>query len=117
MGVGVRVVAGVCVVLIVAMIVLFVVSTREMGLLAGLRHVAGTWWGVTTLADLGVGLVFMSAWICLLERRPWTRPLWVVAMFLLGNFTTLVYVLVRCRGAKTVHELFLGRSAGDGAIE
>lgn len=109
MGTGVRIVAGVCVLSIVAMIGLFVVSTREMGLLAGLRAVAGTWWGVTTLADLGIGLVFVSVWVCLLESRRWARPMWVVAMFLLGNFTTLVFVLMRCRGARSVREVFLGR--------
>lgn len=109
MGSGVRIVAGVCVLSIVTMIGLFVVSTREMGLLAGLRAVAGTWWGVTTLADLGVGLVFVSVWMCLLERRVWARPLWVLAMFLLGNFTTLVFVLMRCRDARSVREVFLGR--------
>ncbi len=109
MGTGVRILASVCVVSICAMMVLFVVSTREMGLISGLRSVAETWWGITTLADLGVGLVFVAAWICLLEKRTWTRVPWVVSVFLFGNFATLVYLLLRCRAASTVRQVFLGR--------
>lgn len=109
MSVGVRLLAGSCVVAIAAMIVLFAVATREMTLWAGLRIVAGTWWGITTLADLGVGLVFVAIWMCLLERRWWRRAVWVVAVFGLGNFATLVYLLIRCRGASSIRGVFLGR--------
>lgn len=105
---GVRIVAALCILSIVAMLWLFVVSSQEMGLGAGLREVAGTWWGITTLADLGVGLLFVSLWICLLERKTWSKPLWVLAVFMLGNFTTLIYILVRCRRARSIRELMLG---------
>jgi hypothetical protein len=105
---GVRIVAALCVLSIVAMLWLFVISSQEMGLSAGLREVAGTWWGITTLADLGVGLLFVALWICLLERKAWARPLWVLAVFMLGNFTTLIYILVRCRRARSIRELILG---------
>lgn len=105
---GVRIVAALCIVSIVAMLWLFVVSSQEMSLGAGLREVAGTWWGITTLADLGVGLLFVSLWICLLERKAWSKPLWVLAVFMLGNFTTLIYILVRCRRARSIRELVLG---------
>jgi hypothetical protein len=107
MSIGVRVLATFCVISLVGMLWLFVVSTREMGLLSGLREVASTWWGVTTLADLAVGLLFVSTWICLTERHPWARPLWIVAVFLLGNFTTLVYLLIRCRRANSLRRVFM----------
>ncbi|MCW5768752.1 MAG: hypothetical protein KIT19_08705 [Phycisphaeraceae bacterium] len=106
---GVRVFASVCCGLIAAMIGLIVASSLEMGLVAGLRLVAGSWWGITTLADLGVGLLFVMAWLCLLERRVWARVLWFAAVCLLGNLATLVFLLVRCRDAVTVREVFLGR--------
>lgn len=107
MTLGVRLLATACAVSIGAMLVLFVVSARQMGLVAGLREIAATWWGVTTLVDLGAGLLFVSAWICLTERRVWARPVWVLAVFMLGNFTTLVYLLVRCRGAGSFREVIL----------
>ncbi|MBX3362931.1 MAG: hypothetical protein KF912_02165 [Phycisphaeraceae bacterium] len=106
---GVKVLASVCCVLIAAMIGLIVVSSLEMGLIAGLRLVAGSWWGITTLADLGVGLLFVMVWLCLLERRVWARVMWVVAVCMLGNLATLVFLLIRCRDALTVREVFLGR--------
>lgn len=108
MSASVRIVAAVCVLLLLAMVAIFVVSAREMGLIAGLRSVAGTWWGVTTLVDLGVGLAFVAGWMWMLERRSWARPLWVIAVFLLGNFTTLVFLLLRCRRARSVREIVLG---------
>lgn len=104
---GVRLLAAACVVSLGAMLVLFVVSARQMGLVAGLREVAATWWGITTLVDLGAGLLFVIAWICLTERRVWARPFWVLAVFMLGNFTTLIYLLVRCRGASSFREVLL----------
>lgn len=93
--------------LIAAFLAMFVASSLEMSLGAGLAAVAGTLWGVTTLADLGVGLVVIAIWIALLERTPARSIPWIVALFLLGNFTTLVYLLVRCRRAPSFRSLFL----------
>jgi len=104
---GVIAVAIACLVLIIAFLALFVASSLEMSLGDGLVRVAGTLWGVTTLADLGVGLLFIAVWIALLERSSLRAAPWIVAIFLLGNFTTLVYLLVRCRQAETLHALFL----------
>lgn len=86
----------------------FVVASLEMNLGEGLRVVASTWWGVVTLADLGAGLVFIALWIALLERRVWPTAAWIVGLFLLGNFTTLAYLLVRCFRYRTLREVVLG---------
>lgn len=93
--------------LIIAMLASFVWASLEMSLARGLASVAGTRWGVVTLVDLGIGLVFVAAWIALLEKSPRRALPWIVAMFLLGNFTTLVYLLWRCRRARTLADLIL----------
>jgi hypothetical protein len=77
-----------CLLAIAGMLALFVFSALEMSLGAGLADVAGTLWGITTLVDLGAGLIF-------------------VAIFLLGNFTTLVYLAVRCTRHQSLEGVFL----------
>lgn len=95
-----------CLLAIAGMLALFVFSTLEMSLGAGLADVAGTLWGITTLVDLGAGLIFVAIWIALLERGPRAIP-WIIAIFLLGNFTTLVYLAVRCTRHQTLEGVFL----------
>lgn len=104
---GVRALAVLLAALIVGLLVLFVVSMREMSLLAGLRNVASTWWGITTLADLGIGLVVVALWMIALERRPMRAFAWILALLLLGNLTTAVYLLLRCRRASHVRDVFM----------
>lgn len=109
---GPLIVALVSTLSIIAMLVLFVVSSFEMSLGAGLKDVAATWWGVTTLVDLGAGLLFIAVWICLLERSAWRSVPWIIALCGLGNFTTLVYLLVRSLRQPTIRDVFLTPRSG-----
>jgi hypothetical protein len=102
-----RPVAAILLLAIVLMLASFVWASLEMSLAAGLAAVASTRWGVVTLADLGAGLVVVSAWIALLERSAVRAVPWIIAMILLGNFTMLVYLLWRCRRATSLHDLLL----------
>jgi len=106
---SVAVLLGACVASSLGMLVLFVLSSLEMSLGAGLADVAGTLWGVTTLADLGAGLVFVAVWIAVLERSAARAAPWIIAVFLLGNFTTLIYVSVRCFRYKRLEDVLLAR--------
>ena len=106
---SVAVLLGVCIASILGMLVLFVLSSLEMSLGAGLADVAGTLWGVTTLADLGAGLVFVAVWIAMLERSALRATPWIIAVFLFGNFTTLVYLAVRCFRYPTLEDVLLAR--------
>ncbi|MCC5785541.1 MAG: DUF1475 family protein [Phycisphaerales bacterium] len=87
---------------ILGLLVLFVVSSLEMSLGAGLRAVASTLWGVTTLADLYIGLLFIAVWIWFVERCRWPALVWTVALVFTGNFATAVYVLQRAIRKKTL---------------
>ena len=91
-----------------AMLALFVWSSLEMNLAAGLSELVSTRWGITTLADLGAGLAFVALWIALLETRPWRTACWWIALAGLGNFTTLVFILVRALKAPNRRQLVLG---------
>jgi hypothetical protein len=113
--VSVVLVAAFCALSLVAMLVLFVFASLEQSLLDGLAAVSGTLWGVTTLVDLAAGILFVATWIALLERSVARTAPWLVGLGLLGNFTTLVYVLVRCRGAATLCDVFFTpRPSADG---
>lgn len=107
MSIGVKLVAaffGLCVVVLTGLIVR---SSFEMSLAAGLRDVVGTWWGITTMFDLYVGLILVAIWICAVERRVWPSAGWILGLMLLGNFAAALYVLNRARRARTVAEIFM----------
>ncbi|MCA9280415.1 MAG: DUF1475 family protein [Phycisphaeraceae bacterium] len=104
---GTLVVGGLLVLVLVGFIASFVVAAREMSLGEAMRDVAETRWGIVTLADLGAGLMFAALWISMLERRAWRATAWIVGLFLLGNFTTCLYLLVRCVKYRTLREAVL----------
>lgn len=104
---GVKALAALCVLSLMGLLALFVVASLEMSLGAGLADVASTWWGITTLVDLGLGILIVLGWIWLIEQRWWARLGWTLAMFGLGNFTALIFLLVRCRRASSLREVVL----------
>ena len=82
-------------------------ASSHESVLAGLNRMLVDPWGIVTLLDLSVGLLFVAAWIAVIEPRPLCAGCWIVTLFLLGNVVTLVFLLWRTRDAKHFHELFL----------
>lgn len=80
---------------------------------ASLWHLLADPWGVVTLLDLSVGLLFVAAWIGIVEPRPWCAAGWIVALFILGNVITLVFLLWRTRDARRFADLFLPSRRND----
>ncbi len=104
-------VAGLATAASLGLVALIVASALEMSLADGLADVAGTLWGVTTLADLGVGLVLVAGWMLALERR-WLHALpWILALAMLGNLATAIYVAVRCVRRGRLDAALLPRAA------
>ena len=89
-----------------ALLVLIVMSSMEMSLAAGLLATVDTGWGVTTMADLYLGLFVMTGWIAHRERSFPRTLAWFVGLCLLGNLTTLVYLFIASLRAKSVDDLF-----------
>ena len=65
-------------------------------------------WGLTTLTDLGLGLAISGLWITLLERSTWRAVLWWIALCLLGNLTTALFVAWRCATHRSLSAALLG---------
>ncbi|HPF37607.1 MAG TPA: DUF1475 family protein [Phycisphaerae bacterium] len=83
-------------------------ASRRANLWDALQSIAATPWGFVTLLDLYVGLFFVAIWIGILERRWWSAALWIIALLLLGNLVTLLYLSVRLRRRRTMSAAILG---------
>ena len=68
---------------------------------------------VGDLMDLSSGLLMASLWIAVREPKRGLRPLWWLALLLLGNMATLAFVLRCSLGAGSVREVFTGRRAAE----
>lgn len=91
---------------ILALLALIVISSLEMSLGAGLAATVDTWWGVTTMVDLYLGLFIFAGWIAHRERSAWRTLAWFVGLCLLGNLTLLMYLLLASLRASAVDDLF-----------
>ncbi len=74
---------------------LVVQASRQMGLVEGFRSVLTNPWGMVAMFDLYMGLLFVALWMGLLEKCWWKRMVWIVALFLLGNGITALYLALR----------------------
>jgi hypothetical protein len=91
---------------ILALLTLIVISSLEMSLKAGLAATVDTWWGVTTMVDLYLGLFIFAGWIAHRERSVWRTLAWLVGLCLLGNLTLLTYLLLASLKASMIDDLF-----------
>lgn len=57
-------------------------------------------WGVVTLVDVYAGFALFSGWIVSRERRGWQAACWIVALLLLGNVVSCIYVLAALQGSR-----------------
>ena len=103
----VKIVVLVCTFLLGALFAGIVLGVREKSLAESLGAMFFDIWGVVTLLDLYVGLLFVATWIAWLERRWWKAALWIAALASLGNVVTLVYILLRARKANSFAGIFL----------
>lgn len=107
MSLPLRLVAAAALVLLVLLVVAIFAAGLDKSLGAGFAAITAEGWGVVTLLDLYAGLLVIAAWIFALERSPRTALVWALALMLLGNVVTLVYLLRRARHARRFRDLFL----------
>ena len=88
-------------------------ASAQSHVLDGLRHLIANPWGVVTLLDLGIGLLFVAIWLALVEPNPWAAAAWIIALFLLGNVVTLAYLLSRTCRARNLRERVLPGHGSD----
>jgi hypothetical protein len=102
----------VCVVLLLCLILGSLMAQAQDGLWAGLARIMRQPWGVVTLTDLGCGLLAVAGWMCCLERRRGPLAGWLVALFLLGNISTVAFLLLRSLSASSLRQVFLPGNSG-----
>lgn len=108
-----RVTVIVCGILLGVLVTAILIASQHGSVLQGLRYVAADPWGVVTLLDLGVGLLFVAVWIALVEPIRWRAGAWVVALFLFGNVITLAFLLSRTCRARRLRDLFFPYRSGE----
>lgn len=74
------------------------------GVIDGIIAIARQPWGLVTLVDLYAGFLLAGAWICLTERRPALLALWLLLLACLGNWATMLYLLIRLVRSRTLRE-------------
>ncbi len=97
----------ICGTLLGLLLAAIVAASLHSSVIEGLLRIVADPWGLVTLLDLGIGLLFIAVWLTLMEPRPRYAALWIIALFLLGNVVTLGFLLCRTRHAKTLRDLFL----------
>lgn len=103
----------ICGILLGLLVAAILIASGHSHVLAGLRHVSADPWGVVTLLDLGIGLLFVAVWLALVEPSPWRAAVWIIALFVLGNVVTLAYLLSRTCRARRLRDLFLPSHSSD----
>ena len=104
---------GLCLGLLGALVWSIVRASLDAAVVVGLERIAADPWGLATLVDIYLGLVVVALWLWCVERRPWSRALWIPALFLLGNLVTAVVLLLRLRHARDLREWLLRPLPGD----
>ena len=102
-----RIVVVICGILLGLLVAAILIASGHSNVLVGLRYVIADPWGVTTLLDLGVGLLFVAVWLAVVEPKPWRAAAWIAALFILGNMATLAYLLSRTCQARNWRDFFL----------
>lgn len=107
---SVRMLVTICWLLLAAFIWLCIDAARQSGVLeGGAAMLEASRWGLVSLVDLYLGLLFIGAWMYFVSARRRWLPLWWVGLACLGNIATLLFVLMRCRGAGRLREVFIER--------
>ena len=102
-----RVTIVICGILLGLLLAAIIVASGQANVLEGLKGLLAEPWGMVTLLDLSIGLLFIAAWITVMEPRPLYAAVWILALLILGNVVTLVFLLWRTRNAKSFSDLFL----------
>ncbi len=102
-----RVTIILCGILLGLLLAAIIVANGQVDVLEGLKRVLAEPWGVVTLLDLSVGLLFVAGWITVIEPRPLYAAVWIIALLVLGNIVTLIFLLWRTRSANCFSDLFL----------
>lgn len=85
-------------------------ASQHENVLAAFVRLARDPWGLATLFDAYFAFLAVWFWIAWREASALSRAIWLVAIFLLGNFAIATYVLLALRREASLDGLFRKRS-------
>lgn len=95
-----------CVVLFALLLYGIVRASLVENVIVGGERVIRDPWGLATLVDAYCGFCVASVWIWAVERHKSVAVAWIVALMLLGNLASLVWLFLKARRAKELADLF-----------
>lgn len=101
-----RFIQALCVVRFALLLAGIVRASLVENVLVGGERVLRDPWGLATLADAYCGFCVASVWIWAVERSKAAAVLWIVALMLLGNLASLVWLFLKARRARQLADLF-----------
>jgi hypothetical protein len=97
-------VGGLCVALFVVLVYGIVRASFVENVVVGGERLIRDPWGLATLIDAYCGFCVASVWIWAVERKKSVAVAWIVALMVLGNLASLIWLGLRLRRARTLAE-------------
>ncbi len=81
--------------ILVAMLIVTVRSSLQIGLVDAWPGIAANPWAIATLWDAYCGFLTFFVWVAWRERSTLARVIWFLLIMTLGNIAMSVYVLIQ----------------------
>ena len=81
-------------------------ASIESNVFQGIKEMLALRWGVVTFLDFYIGATVIGVWICVIEKSIFRGVIWTLAIYLLGNLATLVYLARRAWISKNFSDIF-----------
>ncbi|MEX1081124.1 MAG: DUF1475 family protein [Halofilum sp. (in: g-proteobacteria)] len=108
-GRALRLLAGVCLLLLAAVLVYAVGYGYAWAQLGAIASIA---WGQVLLVDLYVGFALFAAWMLWREGPGLAAAIWIVALLTLGNLVSCIYIFnALYQARRDGHRFWHGRRA------
>jgi hypothetical protein len=99
-------VLSVCALLFAVLTGVIVWASVESNVMQGVEEMAALRWGIATFTDFYIGATFVGIWIGVMEKSIFRGAAWTLALFILGNLVTLIYVALRARASEKFTDIF-----------
>jgi hypothetical protein len=99
-------VLSVCALLFIALTGVIVWASVESNVMQGIEEMSALRWGIATFTDFYIGATFVGVWIGVMEKSVARGIVWTLAVYILGNLATLIYVGLRARTSEKFTDIF-----------
>jgi len=99
-------VLSVCALLFIALSGVIAWASVESNVMQGIGEIAALRWGIATFTDFYIGATFVGIWIGVMEKSVARGIVWTLAVYILGNLATLIYVGLRASTSEKFTDIF-----------